>query len=265
MVRRKEKFPLEGEMIIGRVAKVNPYSAFIKLDEYPIEGMIHISEVARKWVKDIRTWVKEGNTVVCLVLGVEKDKGHVNLSLKRVDQYEKNRRLQQWKRDSKGEKFLLSLAKEAGLKGEEEMYGRIGFAIQESFKDMLEVFELAQKEGVEGLVRRGLPKDWAQKIEKMALEKIAQKETTIKGFLALKCPAGDGIETIKKALTEAKKAYGLDIRYIAAGKYSMTMVTKDPKKGQKVVEEASSQIKTEVEKSRGECRLYESLEKMPKV
>ena len=112
MVKRKDGLPSKGEVVIGKVKRVNPYSAFIDLDEYPVEGMIHISEVARNRVKDIRNWVKEGSTIVCLVLYIDHDKGHINLSLKRLDQYDRNRRLQIWKRDGKGEKFLLTIAKE---------------------------------------------------------------------------------------------------------------------------------------------------------
>lgn len=264
MVRRKEKLPQEGELIIGRVVRVNPYSAFVQLEEYPVEGMVHISEVARKWVKDIRNWVKEGETVVCYVLSIDKGKGHINLSIKRVDGNTKNKRLQAWKSDAKGEKLLFSIAREMKL-NENQMYEKIGFLIQETFKDMLEVFTIGYKEGVEGLVRRGVPEDWSQKIETAAREKMSIKETKISGFLVMKCFQGDGIDIIKSALEGAKKQFGVEIKYISAPRYSLSINTKDPKKGQKSIDGAASMIKEHLEKHHGECAFYDDVAKMPKV
>lgn len=247
MVRRKEKFPAKGEIIIGKVKSVNPYSAFISLDEYPIEGMVHISEVARKWVKDIRTWVKEGSTVVCLVLNLDRQKGHLNLSLKRVDKRDENRRLQTWKRDGKGEKFLTTIAKDFKIT-QDEMYEKVGFVIQEEFKDMLDIFEVAQKEGIEILQERGIDKKWAEKISAMAKEKITIKDSKIDGYLILRTFTGDGIDIIKKVFIDAAKKYGINIIYMSAPRYELSINTKDPKKGQKSIEGAAEMIKSHIEK-----------------
>ncbi|MBI4017464.1 MAG: S1 RNA-binding domain-containing protein [Candidatus Aenigmarchaeota archaeon] len=115
MVHRRNRFPEVNEIVIGTVKTVNPYSAFVRLDEYPCEGMVHVSEVARKWVRDIREHVREGGKVVCVVMDVDTSKGHVALSIKRVSDSTKNRRLQQWKRDQKGEKLLEKIAEKKKL------------------------------------------------------------------------------------------------------------------------------------------------------
>ena len=47
MVRRKNQWPSEGELIVGTVHKVLKYGAFANLEEYQgKEAFIHISEVS---------------------------------------------------------------------------------------------------------------------------------------------------------------------------------------------------------------------------
>ena len=45
MVKRRG-LPQPGELVIVKISKINPHSAFAYLEEYGTEGMIHISEVS---------------------------------------------------------------------------------------------------------------------------------------------------------------------------------------------------------------------------
>ena len=75
---KKGEWPERREVVIGTVTRVNPYSVFISLEEYGNkEGMVHISEVAGKWVRDIRDFVKVGKKVVALVMNVDLEKQHI--------------------------------------------------------------------------------------------------------------------------------------------------------------------------------------------
>ena len=73
-----ENKPSIGEIVICKITKINPHSAFAIIEEYNIEGLIHISEVASGWVKDISQHLKEGHTIVAKVVNV--DTNIINLS-----------------------------------------------------------------------------------------------------------------------------------------------------------------------------------------
>ena len=91
---KEEKWPKRGELVIGTVVRINPFSVFIALEEYDKkEGMVHISEVAGKWVRDIRKFVKLGEKVVVEVMFVDKEKRQIGLSLKRVKKFEIKRKM----------------------------------------------------------------------------------------------------------------------------------------------------------------------------
>jgi translation initiation factor 2 subunit 1 len=230
--------PEVGELVICTVESINPNSVFVRLDEYDRKGMIHISEIARKWVRDIRMWVKVGQKLVCLVL--EADKG-ISLSLKRVSSEQRNRRMLRWKRDCKGKKFLLEASKK--MRASPSTYKEICYLIKEKFKDMLEVFEVGLR-GKDVLRERGIPASWADAIANVAKERIKKKEFQLKGILSLRSFAPDGICHIRQALMLFKKA-GILVKYISAPKYFLTLKTENPKEGEKIIKETVDRLMQE--------------------
>ena len=109
---RVSEFPEEGELVVCTVQSVKNFGAFVTLDEYGNkEGFVHVRDVATGWVKYIRDYIREGQKVVCKVLGVDQSKGHIDLSLKSVNEHQRREKIQQWKNETKAEKLLASLAK----------------------------------------------------------------------------------------------------------------------------------------------------------
>ena len=93
-MRKKKGFPEEDDIVLCTVKKILYHSVFVTLDEYDnLEGMIHISEIAPGRIRNIRDYVREGKKLVCKVLRVRKEKGHFDLSLRRVNEGQRRRAL----------------------------------------------------------------------------------------------------------------------------------------------------------------------------
>lgn len=250
MVKRRNEYPEPGELVVGKVKNINPYSAFVHLEEYGRDGMIHVSEIARKWVREIRNFVNEGDTVVCLVMEIDKDKGHVTLSLKRVSDRDRNRRLQEWKRDQKGEKLLKKVADKKDITLD-EAYEDIGFDIQDNFRDMLEAFETVQTDA-EALKRKGLDSEWVEVINTVAEENLEVKDIELQGILEATLPTSNAIDELKEVFRETSDEYDIDVKYISAPEYSVIHTTTDPKEGDKKLREAGDQMVRRIEEMGGE-------------
>ncbi len=236
MPRKPYEFPEKGELVICKIKEVNPNSAVAELLEYPGKnGMIHISEVARKWVRDIRNFVKVGQRVVALVLYVDEKKDFIALSLKRVGKREKEKKLQEYRREEKAEKMLELVANELGI-SLDKAYEEIGFFLYEEFGEMYQGFLIA-REKPSLLVKRGLNKKLAEVVKRIAEKAIEIREREFKADIEITCDEGDGIERIKKLLNEIMKRFKVEIKYISAPKYSLTLKHKDPKKAEKILEE----------------------------
>ena len=129
MVKRRG-LPQPGELVIVKISKINPHSAFAYLEEYGTEGMIHISEVSSGWVKAIRNFVKVGQTGVAKVMRIEDN--HISLSLKRVDRNQENNKTKEYRLNQRAEKMLHMVA-EAMKKTLDKAYEEVGFLLQENF------------------------------------------------------------------------------------------------------------------------------------
>ncbi len=69
--------PLRNELVVATVREVMGHGAYVSLDEYgEIRAYVHISELSRTWVKNIRVHVREGQRIVAkfYVLIPQKDK-----------------------------------------------------------------------------------------------------------------------------------------------------------------------------------------------
>lgn len=71
-----------GGIYEGKVTGITKFGAFVDLGEGKI-GMVHISEVAATFVKDIKDFVTEGQTVKVKVISVAED-GKISLSMKKA-------------------------------------------------------------------------------------------------------------------------------------------------------------------------------------
>lgn len=75
-----EKFAV-GSVVTGKVTGIQPYGAFIALDENT-QGLVHISEVTHGYVKDINEFLKVGDEVSVKILSVNEEAGKISLSIR---------------------------------------------------------------------------------------------------------------------------------------------------------------------------------------
>ena len=250
MVNRKG-LPEWGEFVLCRVTRITPYAAWCQLEEYPgIEGMIHVSEVAGKWVHDIRDFVKDGKQYVAKVVRVDYQKNFINLSIKRVNKQEERQKLNQYRRGQRGEKMLEQAAKEMG-KNLEKAYEEVGFLLQEKFGELFSAFE-ESRESKDVLIKEGVSKQWADAISKVAGRSFKEKETVIKAEIELKSYAKDGLDKIKEILTNLEKKTGVDVKYISAPKYRIEIKTIDPKNAEKNLKEGLEEAIKQIKQFEGE-------------
>lgn len=74
--------PEVGEIYEGKVASIMPYGAFVDLAPN-ISGLLHVSEMADKFIKDVREYVNEGDVLKVKIIGIDK-MGKIKLSIKGV-------------------------------------------------------------------------------------------------------------------------------------------------------------------------------------
>lgn len=70
-----------GTIIKGKVTSIKPYGAFVEIDEAHT-GLVHISQVAHGYVKDINDYLKVGDEIEVKVISIDETSGKISLSIK---------------------------------------------------------------------------------------------------------------------------------------------------------------------------------------
>jgi translation initiation factor 2 subunit 1 len=259
MVRMKHKWPQEGDLIVATVHKVLNYGAFAKLEEYPgEEAFIHISEVSAGWVKNIRDYVRENQKIVARVLRVNPKKGHVDVSMKRIREDQRTRKIQQWKIEQKAEKLLEFAAKSLG-KDLDAAYEEVGYAMMEEFGDLYGAFEISAEEGKDSLIERGMDEKWAVAITEVAQKNISPPEVQITGYVDLTSYAPDGVKIIRKALGVINNEE-ISVQCVGAPRYRLIVTSSDYISAETLLKEAADQAIAAVLEAGGEGEFYRELE-----
>ena len=69
------------DVIYVTIASVTPYGAFVNAED-GYTGLIHISEINGKFIKDISKYFKIGNIVEVTIIGIDEEKKQLSLSTK---------------------------------------------------------------------------------------------------------------------------------------------------------------------------------------
>jgi len=72
-----------GQIVEGEVKSIADYGAFVKVED-GLNGLIHISELSNKLVKDPSQVVKLGDQLKVMIISISNDDRHLGLSLKRI-------------------------------------------------------------------------------------------------------------------------------------------------------------------------------------
>ncbi len=234
----RKDLPEVGDLVVVTIRNVKNFGANVKLDEYEgKEGFIHIAEVATGWVKHIRDHLREGQRTVCKVLNVDKQRGYIDLSLKRVNDHQKREKISQWKNEQKSAKLLELAAEQLSLTVEEceeefasdlrKMYGTLYEAFEEAAADE---DWLPEREGA-----------WKQVIVKIAKENVVPPWVQIGGFIEAYSLSPDGIDKIRESLG-AGNAEGVSIQYAGAPRYRITVRDKDYKSAEDTLKKSVQSI-----------------------
>ena len=261
---KKDEFPEEGDLVVCRVKNIQNFGAFVELEEYPgKEAFIHISEVAPGWIKRIRDHIKENQRIVCKVMHVDKSRGHIDVSLKRVNEHQRREKIQEWKNEQKARKLLEIVAEKMGKKVE-DCYKEFAERLVEKYGSLYAAFEECAYDP-ETLKKDGFSGEWFKYFEEVARENIQVPFVTIRGYIKIKSLKPDGVEHVRKALQLAEKSeyedVNIEVTYRGAPVYNIVVKAPDYKVAEEELKKAIERAEKYIKSHEGECEFMRELEK----
>lgn len=248
-----QELPEQGEIVLATITKIMDHGAYVTLDEYDgIQGFLHISEIAPGWIRSVNKFVREGDKKVLLVKKVNPERGDVDLSLKQVSNDQKKHKLKEVKKFEKGKTLLQGVQEKADLSDKE--IEKLEDTIYSKFDSVYDAFIEIGRNGISSIKDLKLNKKTATAIEEIC-SKIKLPSVEIRGIMEITNNKSDGVEIIKKILVDAmKKDSTIDITYLGAPKYRLSIKAEDFKTAEKSLKPIIEEIQKNMEKNSGEFK-----------
>ena len=135
-------YPAAEDLVIVKVNNVAEMGAYVSLLEYNnIEGMILLSELSRRRIRSINKLIRVGRTEVVVVLRVDREKGYIDLSKRRVSPEDIARMEEKYTKSRAVHSIMRHVSETAGVRLI-ELYERFGWDLYKRFGHAYDAFKL---------------------------------------------------------------------------------------------------------------------------
>jgi translation initiation factor 2 subunit 1 len=244
MLYTKQGWPEEDDIVLCKVTKIFPSSVFVDLLEYERQsGMIHISEISPGRIRNLRDYVSEGREIVCKILRIDREKGHIDLSLRRVSTNQRRAKLEEIKQETKAENLVKQIAKNLGMPLQ-KLYETLTKEVFKEYSHLYLCFrDIAA--GNADLKKMGVNPQIAEEVTRAVLEKFKPEKITISGIITLETYAGKGVERIQRVLQDIMRSSDtIKVFYLGAGRYQLSIEDFDYKPAEKTLKNVLGILET---------------------
>lgn len=204
----RRELPEIGEYVVATVREVFDYGAYVTLDEFSdLRAYLPWSEVASRWVKNIREVVRENQKIVVKVIRVDRVRKTVDVSLKKVPDNEKRRKMLWWKRYLKASKIVEYCAEKIG-RSIQDAYGEVVWKLEDYYGDPYLGLEELLVKGCSALSSAGVSDEWCSILLEEARRHIRIKSVKIRSMFILRCFNNNGVDRIREVLLSINDIVG---------------------------------------------------------
>lgn len=255
----KKELPDVDEVVMCQVQQIAEMGAYVKLLEYDgAEGMILLSELSRRRIRSIQKLIRVGRNEVVVVLRVDKEKGYIDLSKRRVSPEDVIKCEEQFNKSKAVHSIIAHVAGKLN-RDVEELYDAIVFPLHDKYGHAFDAFKLAildMDKTFEGIqmddqVRKELQANIARRMTPQPVKIRADVEVTCFGY--------EGIDAVKTALRAGEavstEQISIKIKLVAPPLYVLITNSTDKVGGIALMEQALEKIAESIRAAGGEINI----------
>jgi translation initiation factor 2 subunit 1 len=248
--------PDVGELVICTCTKVDSHGAYFQLDEYEEltkeAGYVHVSELAKTWVRQISAHIRVGQKVVAKVLRINPKLGQVDLSIRRVTDKERQSRMQELKHEQR----IKGLLKAIGAQNKVDTDTKIIRPSMERYGSVYRAFMDIHQNGVQILLEMGLEEDLADLIFKETAIALEPPSVTLLCNVIAMVFDSKGITVLKKVFQaiEENDEVTVEVTAISAPRYRVAITAPDWKAAERKWKDIQEYLEKEISKTDGQIR-----------
>ncbi|KAI1804150.1 translation initiation factor 2, alpha subunit [Daldinia bambusicola] len=252
----EEKYPEIDSFVMVNVKQIADMGAYVKLLEYDnIDGMILLSELSRRRIRSIQKLIRVGRNEVVVVLRVDKEKGYIDLSKRRVSPEDIVKCEERYNKS----KMVHSIMRHVAEKTQtpiETLYESIAWPLNKKYGHSIDAFKLSITN----------PDVWsditfpsepvAEELKSYIGKRLTPQPTKVRADIEVTCFEYDGIDAVKAALRTAEARNTADnqvkVRLVSPPLYVLTSTCLDKNVGISRLEEAIVDIRNSITSAGGQ-------------
>jgi len=237
----------------------------VNLLEYnKIEGMILLSELSRRRIRSINKLIRVGRNEVVVVIRVDKEKGYIDLSKRRVSNEEILKCEEKFARGKTVNSILRHTAEVLKLTTDEqfeELYEKTAWKLDDKFKKPGYAYDIFKQcvADVSVLDDCDIPQEWKDILISNIKRRLTPQAVKCRADIEVSCYSYEGIDAIKKALREGLTLSTDDkpvkINLIAPPVYVVTSSSLDREDGVQLLQSVIDRIKESIESLKGRFKV----------
>ncbi|KAI0600103.1 translation initiation factor 2, alpha subunit [Biscogniauxia sp. FL1348] len=252
----EEKFPEIDSFVMVNVRQIASMGAYVKLLEYDgIDGMILLSELSRRRIRSIQKLIRVGRNEVVVVLRVDKEKGYIDLSKRRVSPEDIVKCEERFNKSKMVHSIMRHVA-EKTLTPIETLYESIAWPLNKKYGHSIDAFKLSITN----------PEVWsditfpsepvAEELKSYIGKRLTPQPTKVRADIEVTCFEYDGIDAVKTALRTAEaqntEENQVKVRLVSPPLYVLTNTCLDKSFGISRLEEAIVNIRNSITSAGGQ-------------
>ncbi|XP_005190144.1 eukaryotic translation initiation factor 2 subunit 1 [Musca domestica] len=260
-----EKYPEVEDVVMVNVLSIAEMGAYVHLLEYNnIEGMILLSELSRRRIRSINKLIRVGKTEPVVVIRVDKEKGYIDLSKRRVSPEDVEKCTERFAKAKAVDLLLRHVANLLGYESSdqlEELYQKTAWHFEKKYNSKSAAYDIFKQSVEDPTVFDECDLD--EKTKEVLLNNVKRKLVSptvkIRSDIECSCYGYEGIDAVKASLNTglelSNEELPIRINLIAPPLYVMTTSTTKKAEGLKILEQAIENIRAKILEYGGEFKV----------
>lgn len=254
----EQKFPEVDDVVMVNVRSIAEMGAYVSLSEYNnIEGMILLSELSRRRIRSIQKLIRVGRSECVVVLRVDKEKGYIDLSKRRVSAEEAQKCEEKFNKGKAVNTILRHVAQTQKV-DIEELYQKTAWKLERKFggpASSYDAFRLAVTENPAIFDEIELDDNLKKVVIEQIKHRLTPQPVKIRSDVEVACYEYEGVNAVKDALRSglalSTEEQPVKINLIAPPLYVITTVSLDKEKGVELLQEVIDAVKATIAEKKG--------------
>lgn len=226
--------------------------------------MILLSELSRRRIRSINKLIRVGRNEVVVVIRVDKEKGYIDLSKRRVSAEEILKCEEKFARGKTVNSILRHTAEVLKMDTDqqfEELYEKTAWKIDEKYKKQGYAYDVFKQCVTDPSIldECEISPEWKDILISNIKRRLTPQAVKCRADIEVSCYSYEGIDAIKNALKEGLKLSTEDkpikINLIAPPVYVVTSSSLDRDEGVKLLKDVIEKIKASIEAFKGRFKI----------